>query len=1007
MRAASSRRAGRLASVAALIACTSALAPSEGCTQQAQEVAVRSLERSGRTSFVCLAAPGTQPSAALPLERCTGTVASTAQDFGQTETGATTVPHLYALVTQTTRGEVALVDTTASTGNIVDEDPGVPGANFLPIGAQPTDIVSTPGGTASFVGVAEIGREAIFALPSNSIRPSERTTEPVLSSWPACRLPAAPGEVIVALDPAKNGAVRASCDGVYEAEPPALKNAAHGDLSREGPGREKLLVTLPDLGGFAVIDAQTVLDLDAGTFDPCPIERWVPLSVHLPAPEPGGPTPKPAPGCVEPSVPAPAVVASARSRPAGVAVAGDRMFVADLDAPVVHVIDLPTPCEPMERPPLLPTDARDPARVVVTSRVATTSAPTAKLKRYVYAIDVEDGSTMAFDVSEGATSRYPLQRSHPEWNPFQAPDRIKYTAPAQDLLVLTRDLPAANPATGTASAGIRCSPESGLPLCAATSSPPSTCDLRTLYRTSGCVDDQYFAAHPTEQAQNQCTYQSGAGPNLLRGTFGFVLLSSGQIGVVDIDDLDADCRAPQDLSPSAGCGDRKGTGLASTREVSCNVVEANAPRSAQYAVVDERVGHHAPGLTSLPLLYDKTGALIASDATTDSRGSLPFMVGTAPSNGGAPPPLAVGSNLEVLRDSGEGTESRSSNQEGTKAETQLRYALAMNVEDPRVHVGDQNWVVAWEGGVADYSRRLTNLRLAPGGSPDDGLRDPNGRYCDAGIQSREAVRDLLVAQGATPDEADTQSGGAADYVQITSPIPPENDAYWGANGGECGYAVCSGLFGTPDVPRPERDMRIREAYQDRLLLELRVQETGLSTDKLKCCFPSDVTFYVRGGSQWIVQGDQAGFLHHVIADPATGACRSSCDPRLARRNGRAWLAGAAPVKDGDSVAFINPMFRFAIVAGGPRSCTSTIECGGAECKTGKCVVPPARDMNFRFTTQGAFQALAVDLASSTKDVQPQALRFLSSTGEIAVTDGSINGLFLVSTQSIQVSRQFY
>ena len=985
-------RARRFVSAAALVASATTFAAPQGCTQQAQQVAVRSLERSGRAAFVCLAAPGTRPTAALPVERCTGTLASTVDDYGQTEAGATTIPHLYALVTQTTRGEVALVDTTASAGNIVDEDPGVPGANFLPIGAQPTDIVSTPGGTAAFVGVAEIGRESIFALPTANVRPHDRTTEPAVSSWPACRLPAAPGELLVMKDPAKDGATRATCDGPYVDASTALKHPDHGDLSREGAGRQKLVVTLPDLGGFVVIDAQAVLDLDEGGFDACPIERWVPLVVDLPAPQPDGAQPAPTGACVEPPVAAPAVVSSPRSRPAGVAVAGSRMFVADLGAPVVHVIDVPTPCEPVERAPLLPTDSANPGRVVITSRVAVTPAPTTDLKRYVYAVDVEDGSTMVFDVGESSTTRYPLKRPHPEWNPFQPPDRIKYTAPPQDVLVVTRDLPVTNPATGTASSGIRCNPDSGAVGCATSSDPPSSCDLGTMYRTSGCAGSS---------ATNLCTYESGAGPNLLRGTFGFVLLTSGQIGIVDVDDLDAPCRAPEVPSAAAGCGDRAGSGLASTQEVSCNIVEANSPRSAQYAVASEHVGHRAPGVGALPLLYDKTGALIPS-----VYGTTPFMVATLPA-GGAAPPLAVGPNDVALDSNGAAKDSSRSASGTAKDVSQIHNALAMNVEDPRVHVGDQNWVVAWEGGVADYSRRLTNLRLAPGGSADDGLYDASGRYCDAGIQSEAAVREQLLAAGVEAKAAGAAAAQAADYVQITSATPPENDPYWTAKSGACAYAVCSGIFGTPDVPRPERDLRIREAYEDRLLLELRVGEKDLSTDLIKCCFPSDVTFYVRGGSQWIVQGDQAGFLHHVIADPKTGACRNSCDPRLARSNGRAALAPLGIVHDGDAAAFINPMFRFAVVAGGDRSCTSSADCDGATCTSGRCVVPPSRDMSFHFTTQGAFQALSVDLAASTKDVQPQSLRFVPSTGEVAVTDGSLNGLYLVSTQSIQVSRQFY
>jgi hypothetical protein len=958
----------------ALLGAAVAPAAGAGCTQQAQQVAVRSLERSGRASFVCLAAPNTSPTPALPLERCSAATATSIDDFGQdATTGATTIPHLYALVTQTVRGEVALVDTSASVGNVIDEDPSVPGANFLPVGALPTSIVSTPGGVATFVGIAEIGRESIFALPSNKIRPGDRQTAPELSSWPACRLPSAPGDIALVVDPAQNGATRASCDGAFGDLPP-LKNKDHGDLSGEGPGREKLVVELPDLGGFAIVDAQAVLDRDLGSFDPCPIERWVPLKVELPPPGQTGSPPTLGAACVQPILPAAVALPALAPRPAGMAIVGGRMFLGDLAAPVIHVVDLPTPCDPVERAPLLPTDAKDPSRVVVTSRLAATPSPTPALKRYLYALDVVDGSTMVFDVGDGATSRMPLQRPHPEWNPFVPPDRIKFTAPAQDLLVLTRDVPVTDPATGNAVSGVRCSPTPGLgTTCQVTADHPTLdCDVRTLYRTSS-------------------DYTTGAGPNLLRGTFAFVLLTSGQIGVIDVDDLDAACRVPTNLSSAAGCSGT-GSSLDSSGEVSCNVVEPNSPRSSMYVLSNETAGHHEPGLVTLPLLYDQEGTLIPP-------GGTPFIRATVPAQGSLPD-LSVGTSTQPIGPDGSGTPADTN---GSPT-----YAIAMNLEDPRVHVGDQNWVVSWEGGLADFTARLTNLRLAPGGSPNDGLYDPNGRYCDAGVQSQASVREILRSEGLSEKAADAEAPGLADYVQITSGFATDGDPYWMTVGNTCSYATCNGLFGTTDVPRPERDLRVVEAYQDRMLLELRAPANGLSNEMFKCCFPSDVEFVIRGGGQWIVQGDQAGFLHHVIADPATGACRNSCDPTLARRNGRARFADRSVVHDGDPEAYVGPMFRFAVT---PRPCTgATGDCGGAQCRSDQkvCVRPQlARDMNFRFTTQGSFQPLSVNLAASTQDVQPQSLMFVPPTGEIAVTDGALNGLFMVSTQSIQISRQFY
>src|SRR5262245_5939795 len=84
-----------------------------GCTQQPVTVPLRSLERSGRVSYVCLAAPGDPNGVLRPLSSCTGDVVPDPTTFVLDDAGVFPIPHLYALVTQTTRGEVAVVDITA------------------------------------------------------------------------------------------------------------------------------------------------------------------------------------------------------------------------------------------------------------------------------------------------------------------------------------------------------------------------------------------------------------------------------------------------------------------------------------------------------------------------------------------------------------------------------------------------------------------------------------------------------------------------------------------------------------------------------------------------------------------------------------------------------------------------------------------------------------------------------------------------------------------------------
>ncbi|XXX81297.1 hypothetical protein WMF30_21285 [Sorangium sp. So ce134] len=963
---------------AALIAPASVLALA-GCGEEPTPVAVEALAQSGRSAFVCLAVDRPDPKApgvvrSLPVTDCAGRTAESPGDFGidQASGGKATLPHLYALVTQTSRGEVAVIDMTTEESPILDQDVGTPGASFLPVGAQPVDIVATPGGTASFVAVAEHGRAGIFALPSAKVLPRSGCPAPSLTSWPACSLPSAPGDVLLVSDPpGPDGKLRASCSSDYDVEPARPGEAeagvdacgsGSGDLSREGLGRQKLLVSMPELGGFAVIDAQALLQDERyhdGGFAPCEVERWVPLEVSLPLSPPAAP-PGDAPdgpaACAQPEAAASPAQAVARPRPAGLALAGDRLFVADLDAPVIHVVDLPTPCEPVELPPLLPASTLDPERVVTTSRIAVSQALPPDFRRYLYAVDAGDGTAMVFDVSDGASGRSPLVRPHPEWNPFQPPDRIRLPAPVRDLAVVHRDAPAILPATGVAPEGLRCDPDPGLKQC---DSNVASCDLETLYRTSANRD-------------------AGAGPLKLRGSFAYLALMNGQVAIVDVDDLDAACRGPEQPSARAGCaeGAAGGKPLKTSGEVSCNAVLPHAIRSEDYLAASDATGVLEPGVQGLPVLYDRSGTVVQLTAES------PKMRATFPPDAAEAPALtiAVGAERQAIEsaDSGDGP----LDERGLALRSgDLQHALTMNVEDPRVHLVNEAWAVIYEGVLPGFSRTFVHFEE----DADEGatLRSSDARFCRRGVQSEASVREQLLAAGVPASEADARAAALADFVQITSELPGEDAAYWNTKVDQavCSFDSCNAKYGSVITSRP--GLRVVEAYEDHLTLESRdpaVDEVAFAA----CCFPGEVQLAVRPAGQWVVRSNAAGFLHHVIADPATGRCRNSCDARLARLNGRvAHTPADGPVTDGDPGAFVNPMFRFAITGG-----------------------VPEQDMQFRFTTQGAFNPLLVPLVNDP-ELQPQAIRVVPATGELAVTDGSFQGLILIGGSGAEVVRRFH
>jgi hypothetical protein len=229
-----------------------------GCGEDSTTASLRALDPGGEISVVCLArgADG----------RFTeGVETSNCPDFPNDATN----PHqrrLHALVTQPATGEVALVD-LAVTANaaVIDFEPSQPGFSFMPVGAEPGAIVSTPGGKASFVGVKEAGREGVFALPSSCLAPRPPTA-PLrdIRTWPACRLPVAPGPIALIDDPAIDHdgdastppRIRERCDADYVdpndligLAPAASREQCAVDLATEQIplGRRKLLVSLPRL----------------------------------------------------------------------------------------------------------------------------------------------------------------------------------------------------------------------------------------------------------------------------------------------------------------------------------------------------------------------------------------------------------------------------------------------------------------------------------------------------------------------------------------------------------------------------------------------------------------------------------------------------------------------------------------------------------------------------------------------------------------------------------------
>ncbi|MDP9033548.1 MAG: hypothetical protein M3O50_01970 [Myxococcota bacterium] len=548
------------------------------CSQSATSVTVRTFQQAQKIDVVCMKvndANGVALDSPIPTveEECAQVAANT--------TGSSLPNHLYAVVTQTNRGLLAVVDLTA--GVVIDEDRSTPGINFIPVGAIPTDVTVTPDGRFTFVSSASAGSSAIYGIPnarllgdSTGLHPPDPLRLPDLLS---CGLPQ-PAEALAVVPttkaPVGGGASTTSYFVV------AILRASGAQKARlvTIDASPFLQATSPDGG------ASGASTIQPGRLDPCPQLGAAVLSGTLPAswrPNRSWPdgvpyadagdlaAQEPAPG-PSPSCPAPVSTGSGASGDAGVASsvdgapadagtgsreAGDDdaaipfalgvpvdahptsialrkdvpfLYVADGALPLIHVFDLRDPANPAELQPLLATSVSETARRVPVGALAI-SPVTHDYKTYLYAVDAGKGQLMVFDITDPvALPQTPLLRPHAELNPLAPRDRLAFGAPVASVTFVRHDWPlAASTDTLHEYTGLLCNPN------------PNALDAM------GNALDRGVSYRPNKAStiQSQGTVQNF--PFRLRGVFAFATLSNGTIVTIDVDDWDAPCRRPDPM----------------------------------------------------------------------------------------------------------------------------------------------------------------------------------------------------------------------------------------------------------------------------------------------------------------------------------------------------------------------------------------------------------------------------------------------------------------------------
>jgi hypothetical protein len=239
------------------------------CSQTPTNVPIRTFQGAQKAAVVCLQVESTPGKAlvpnmgAIPVEpnHCAPVAAGVA---------ANTLPyHLMAVVTQTTRGELAVVDLTG--GFVVDEDISTPGTNFIPVGTNPTDVAIPPDGAFTYVSSASETKPAIYAIDNRRLLGDSTLSGPVatpplqLTNLAACSLPQPP--LALAIASAPSGPDGGDAGGVP---------AAYTLVALLGPqgNQEARVVT---------IDPHNLMDpTQPGTLPPCVIDGGLTLSSDLP-----------------------------------------------------------------------------------------------------------------------------------------------------------------------------------------------------------------------------------------------------------------------------------------------------------------------------------------------------------------------------------------------------------------------------------------------------------------------------------------------------------------------------------------------------------------------------------------------------------------------------------------------------------------------------------------------------------------------------------------------------
>lgn len=574
-----------------ILALAALVATIASCADTPTPTPLRTFERAQRVDFVCVRVRDIvngvivdiPPEPALPAQCAPPSV------------GVESAFHLLALVTQSTRGELAVVDLTS--GYVVDLDRESPGINFLPVGSLPVDVAAAPDGTMAFVAAAEVNKPAIYAIPSKAMYgdslgvPVDQRFEVTLPSWPVCALPQAPiGLVTVPLpagtlppsgapadadggsgDAGVPGDAGASADGGTgesadggAAEPEVAPSFGVAVLLA-GDSRSKAKIALLDPRPFARgagIDKSTGTTVAPGSLTPCPVLAAIELASAAALPTgygtgatwPSGVDYAPALPAVVPASPTPesCAIGTTASPTSGAPIA-DGGAPSDAGAPAAETPFVESAAQGVDaRPTGIVSDGRflyiADASLPVVHVVDSSKGVLEEVSPLLVTSALEPGRRANVrDLAVSGTTRDYL--------------RYLYGVDTKDGTIVVYDVTTPGVAPGNPLR--RPHPEInpfqapdrivlGAPVATLAFAkhdwPLAPADGRSAAAGTGILCNPNPEAAATEGAAYRANVDSPIGPGLgparLRGVFAFATMTNGQVAIIDVDDWDAPCRRP-------------------------------------------------------------------------------------------------------------------------------------------------------------------------------------------------------------------------------------------------------------------------------------------------------------------------------------------------------------------------------------------------------------------------------------------------------------------------------